>query len=78
MKRTESEYVTAAPAGPKFILETVKVIREPKEYVVGQSGQSIGAMIDDAIVQALNDGHELLDINLHWEREEWAKMVGHY
>lgn len=76
MKRTTYDTVEnhVRPAGPRFIIETVKVVREHKEHFVGQVGAPIGELVDDAIRAALESGQELLDVNLHFEREDWARM----
>ena len=74
MKRILEEAAAFDATGPHFVLETTKIVRENTRYRVGEGDLSIGQMVDDTISHALAGGIELLDICIHFEREDWDKL----
>lgn len=60
---------------PGFVIETVRVIRKHERYQMGGSGPTIGESIDIQIARAIDDGDELQDIAVHFERSDWSALV---
>jgi hypothetical protein len=64
------------PARPVLAqLEVTKLVREYVPIQSDPNGSSVGAMIDDYLIDTARKGQEVQTIALNFEREQWAAFA---